>query len=624
MCGIAGILSAGSVANADHLTQKFLSSLHHRGPNSAGAAWISQDGSVNARDRFPSAARPSGILVHTRLAILDLTAAANQPFSDPSARYWIVYNGEVYNYVEIRADLQKKAGVSFRTNSDTEVVLAAYMVWGEACLHRFNGMFAFAIWDCVEKTLFCCRDRFGVKPFLYALPGSQFAFASEASALFQSGTLQREFQTEPLLEYLCHGRVNYGAETFWRGVHRLEAGTCGLYRNGEFRTRRWYTLSLPVEYRACDTEQLQFLLEDSVRLRMRSDVPVASCLSGGIDSSSIVAIMSALSGEPVRTYTAITNSQIVDGVNVGLDHHLARQMSDRCGTDHHEINIAHIVSVEELARFVAHHGLPVRSSGAFNQYALMREIKRQGSRVVLDGQGGDELFLGYFHHFGWVLSHLRQHNKKEFAKLCLGMTAHRSFGLRNLLIHVFPGITFPHRQRYNRRHLDNILVDPANTPDYRNLLAELSPPDFRRKRYNEICVHQLPWLLCDEDLNSMHFGVEARLPFLDYRLVEFAFQLHPASLLEHGYSKYQLRKASLKWIPETIALNRNKCGFYFDCTDRMERMDDYTLDGVRHSSALSSIVKADSVEKAMRNESLPKHFKWRLFCLSVLAKGKSE
>ena len=622
MCGIAGIIPPHPAVDLIRPILAMAHSLRHRGPDNASLSCFTQrtvktvqlSDTSSCMENSPYTAA----LAHTRLSIIDLDRRSNQPFFSDDGRYALVYNGEVYNYVEVRAELEKK-GHLFKTASDTEVVLRSYAEWGVECLNRFNGMFAFAVWDNEKHTLFCARDRFGIKPFFFALVNGVFFFASEIKALFATEKIPRIALKDRCLDYLFTGKVMYGCDTFWANISCLEPGTYGWHEKGEFTTTQWYHLASPDEMYPPDIETIRDLFDSSVSLRLRSDIPIGLCLSGGIDSGYIATSIAhnAMVSYPIRSFTGTLNRDVIGGVNVGADWDNARNTASIAKTVHTEIALADTFSTKSVAEFVLKNDQPVKAIGAFNQYALFSRMHDLGIKVVMDGQGGDELFLGYYQYYGWILRYLAGVGRiPALLDIVAGLATHGNFGFRNFLLHLFPEVSALPRFMFNQRALQSILLSHHTASHFRRFKQSLTSGSFATKRLREISNTQLPWLLQDEDHNSMAHSIESRVPFLDYRLVEYACGIQPEWLLHKGWSKWPLRKASEIYLPKSIAWNRHKSGFYFDICRDIPGIANTIVEWMHTADSASYFLKIGGVTIPVVN-ALPSHLKWRLFCMAV-------
>jgi asparagine synthase (glutamine-hydrolysing) len=578
MCGIAGLVSPrpGQLRQV----RAMCDALRHRGPDdegyvlldsARGQAWAfsGPDTAAGVDDPRLTDDLPAGAdvaLGNRRLAILDPSPAGHGPMGSPDGRLWLTYNGEIFNYVELRTELAA-LGHPFRSGTDTEVLLAAWAEWGPACLARFNGMWAFAIYDVRERRLSCARDRFGVKPFHYAWDGERLAFASEIAALRCLPGVGRRPRIDALLGFLAAGAVDEGDGTFVDGVTRLGGGgllTLDL-RSRRLEVARWYELPDP-EPQPAQPDALRALLEDAVRIRLRSDVPVGTCLSGGLDSSSIVALTARLrAGDKGRLAFSVVygdegldESRFVDAVveATGVESHRATPQPDELAAD--------------LDRLVAHQGEPFPGAGVYSQYRVMKMAREAGVTVLLDGQGADEVLAGYHYHFGPYLAELaRTHGVSSAlsaaARLSEVTGRSRSFLLALAGFHALP-VPEAVRQRARRRFATLGLVPrDALTPEAQRLVPEVDRHGARPRLQDELRANllrtSLPALLRYEDRNSMAFSVEARTPFLDYRLVELARRWPGADLVRDGWSKAVLRDAMAGVLPEAVRLRRDKLGF---------------------------------------------------------------
>ena len=384
MCGIGGIFRLDGRAPDRADLERMARALVHRGPDDSGAAILG----------------PCG-LVHRRLSILDVSSAGRQPMSDASGRYWITYNGEIYNYLELRTELVK-AGYTFRTATDTEVLLAAFHAWGDDAFARMNGMWALAIWDTHEKRLILSRDRLGVKPLLLSRKGDRIAFASEAKALLVVDPALARLDLHSVARFLEGRHDVLGDSTFFEGIERLPPATVlTLYGNGRSRSEKYWRYSPPRKPIVISTEdaasETRALLSDAVKLRFRSDVPVGTCLSGGLDSSSIVSLAVKDLKQHPRAFSVLYRDQAyaegnyVDEVVKDLHIDCARTWPD--GSDLPEV----------LERATYHQEQPTSATGMYSQWHVMK-LAAPHVRVLLDGQGGDELFAGYF---GYYLDRMR-------------------------------------------------------------------------------------------------------------------------------------------------------------------------------------------------------------------------
>jgi asparagine synthase (glutamine-hydrolysing) len=596
MCGIAGIFERDERVDLGRL-RGMADLLRHRGPDDEGIVLIDPGGPwaltlagrdtpgevfrsphryapgrwEAARTAPPQPPAPTGAhfrvgLVHRRLSILDLSPAGHQPMCDGDAECWITYNGEIYNFVELRHELEA-AGERFTSGSDTEVILGAYRRFGPGCLSRFNGMFAFALWDARRGQLFCARDRFGVKPLYYQWDGRRFAFASEPKALVL--TQERSVRADPLAvhDLLALDWVDHQSRTFFEGLWQLPAAHCLTVGQGGFEIRRWWGLS-PAR-RATGTpgeweREFERLFTDGVALRLRADVEVGSCLSGGIDSSAVVTTASRLSRRPLHAFSCAYD----DGPAYDERPHV-RTVCEASGA------ISHLVVPDGrdfwavFDRLAAAQDEPTAGSGLYSQWKVMELAHHTGLKVLLDGQGGDETLAGYFRYLPIRLRDLLAGFRLgEFARL-FGPVTDR-LGLPTTLSHMLepwlPGAMVGALRRRFGQGKDRVL-SPALRRLARPALEQRPrpprefPTSLSRQLAFDTLQRLLPSLLRYEDRNSMAFSIETRLPFLDYRLVEFVFSLPDEQRLDGAVTKAILRRSLRDRIPRPVLERRDKMGF---------------------------------------------------------------
>lgn len=529
MCGITGIYSTKGEADPT-LLMAMSSRLAHRGPDSEGTYL---QGSVG--------------LAHRRLSIIDLSDLAAQPMANEDETLWLVFNGEIYNYRELRADLLR-AGHTFRSQTDSEVILHAYEEWGQACVERFNGMWAFALYDQKEALLFCSRDRFGIKPFYYTVVDDTFLFASEIKAMLAHPKVGNRPNNARLMDYLAWGVLDHTPETMFEGVFQLPPAHSMTVRKGipEEPVPYW-DLMISDALTGIDdqtaVDHLRALLLDAVRLRLRSDVPIGTCLSGGIDSSTLTALINDLIkqeapesvGGRQKTFSAcypderFDESQYIDAVVRTTEveaHHTF--------PDPEELK-------RDLENLIYLQDEPFGSLSIYAQYRVMA-LAGEHVTVVLDGQGADEQLGGYI---GYIIPYLRSLKTHPIMLLREGL--YGGFRHRGFFLDALKQISV----RSERRSL--LRGDLPIIDRYRGTLPEVL--------YREIRSTNLPSLLHYEDRNSMAFGVESRVPFLDFRVVEFLASLPLDQKIRNGVTKHVLRQAIKGLVPEYIRCRMDKMGF---------------------------------------------------------------
>lgn len=552
MCGIAGIVSSKAAAFAAD-AQRGARALRHRGPNAEGD-WTSPAGNA--------------VFGHRRLCVIDLSDEAAQPMTYAN-RYTLVYNGEIYNYPELRTELEG-AGHAFRSRSDTEVVLAAYAQWGPACLPRFDGAFAFALWDEKEQLLFAARDRLGEKPFYFSLNEDRLAFASETKALWQMG-VKKEVNERLLYNFLTLGYTGNptdGSETFYQGVSKLPAAHSLTYApHARGLETRCYWQVYPTENRSLSeadaVAQFRDLFSTSVRRRLRSDVAIGTSLSGGLDSSTVVAFCA---GAEAAQYTHKCFTASFAGYEKD-ETKWAALVAQKFGLQHFTATVKADEVPDLMDAVVQQQDEPFSSSSVLAQYAVYRLAKEQGVTVLLDGQGADELLAGYrryYRHYWGDLYRQKQLLRSNERQAARALGVRERFGAAEKLAALLPDFAASlqqvrkSRQAFRHPHLSRDFA-------FRNKLDFYYAPPVRSglngALHHNTFVNGLEELLRLADRNSMAHAVEVRLPFLEHRLVEFLFTLPPGVKMHGGWGKWLLRKSVEDRLPPEIVWRKDKVGF---------------------------------------------------------------
>ena len=597
MCGITGVVDFKGQSAARHIAA-MTDAVRHRGPDDEGfACFRAQSDEIKHGRGTDSSADFANLptiatladyacdvaLAHRRLSIIDLSSAGHCPLSNTDGDLWLTFNGEIYNYIELRAEL-RELGHQFKSETDTEVLLAAYQAWGVDCLARFNGMFAFAIWDMQQNRLFCARDRFGIKPFHYYHREGYFAFASEIKSLTANPKLPKRARPQAIYDYLVNGAIVNKRETFFEDIQQLPGGHA-LLLDAEHGLKIWqyYDLSYSTEYvgRNYDDKVAQFreLLTDAIRLRLRADVPIGSSLSGGLDSSSVVTLANQLLqaeqgirrdliGEQQRVFCAVYDGEAFDETphmqriiqHTGAAPQFTRPNSEKLWS--------------ALQKMVWHQDEPFNSTAIFAQYCVMSLVRQNNVTVLLDGQGGDETLGGYHFYYGYLLAQaLRAGKLGHFMREVRGARDVASVSWANLI--ALTGYNFaPEFLRkigwrlgagklLSHKPIASSLVNPDFQARYRRAatIKHNAYPTLAQKLYDDVFNTNLPTLLRYEDRNSMAFHIEARVPFLDHRLVEFAFSLSADAHIREGWSKAILRDAMQDKLPPEITRRRDKEGY---------------------------------------------------------------
>ena len=611
MCGICGVVALGrpaETATVDAMAR----ALDHRGPDGDGA--FSDDGVA---------------LGFRRLAIIDLSEAAMQPFASDDGALRLVHNGEVYNYRELRRELESH-GHTFRSHSDTEVILRAYEQWGERCVERFNGMWAFALWDGRNRRLLCSRDRFGVKPFYYSWDGERLAFASEPKAFRATGTLEPHLPA--VRDYLEQGYADHTDETFFAGIRKLPPAHSLVVDDRGLRVDRYWSLE-PDDAPGDPAEALRELFLDAVRLRLRSDVAVGTCLSGGIDSSAIVCAVDHLLrteaenarpvGDRQRTFTAYFAERGFD------ERPFAEAVVERTLSKPHWVTFDSGELVDAIPSIVRTQDEPFGSTSIVAQWFVMRAAKDAGLTVMLDGQGADETLAGYHGYFGPFFADLLRHGRlRELgAELRAYRTLHGAGGGATAGALARPFL--PERVRWAARgrlkggaalvHPD--LAAPSTASDNGHGGGYL-----RRQMHLILTRRGLPELLRYEDRNSMAHSLEARVPFLDYRVVELLFSLRPNELIDRGLTKAVLRRALGDLLPPVVRDRVDKLGFVTPEATWLRNglgelaADVFASQSFRERGFVDADAAARRLGRHRRGEVTAGNELWRALCVELWAR----
>ncbi|MBX3437573.1 MAG: asparagine synthase (glutamine-hydrolyzing) [Planctomycetaceae bacterium] len=554
MCGIAGFVDERhAVAAPSAVLARMTDSIVHRGPDDEGAF---VDGPLAMGMR--------------RLSIIDL-AGGRQPMCNEDGRYTVVFNGEIYNYRELRAELLSR-GHRLLTDSDTEVIVHLYEEMQERCVERLRGMFAFAVWDNQRRELFIARDRLGIKPLYFAEFGGGMAFASEIKALLQHPLVDASLDVHGLGDYLSLKYVP-APRTMFEGIASLPPGYFLRWRGGRLETERYWDVTFnvtpePYDEEAC-ADRLLELLRESVKLRLRSDVPFGAFLSGGVDSSLIVALMSEVLNEPVKTF-----SVGFDGGSGPDELPYARQVAQQFGCEHHEIVVTARDFVEQAETVVWHLDQPIADQATMATHLVAR-LASQHVKMVLTGEGGDELFAGYARYVGERYSPWMKAVPTSLRRSLRAALPHLPGGRRpkialNALSHADEAVRFAEWfPLFNRAAKCRLLSADmrqalgTNAPDgiFRRHLADCTDPQaLHRMLYVDTKLWLPDYLLLRGDKLTMANSLEARVPLLDHKVVEFAATLPPDMKLRGRARKYLLKRVAAKFLPDSI-LRRKKQGF---------------------------------------------------------------
>ena len=573
MCGFAGIVGLSGVEINSQILQTISDALKSRGPDDLGFLGWSGKEAVQV-SKYPEAIQGKYVtLIHRRLSILDLSAGGWQPMATSDGRYYIIFNGEIYNYLELQNQL-KELGHSFRSHSDTEVLLAAYAQWGFHALTSLVGMFAFAILDTRKKELFLARDFFGIKPLYYTYYEDGLAFASEIKVLLQLPGVSRRVNPGRLYDYLRSGLTDYGSETLFANIRQLPPAhflKVSLDKPQQLQIQRYWQLELNQHSQLSFPEaasQLRQLFLENIKLHLRSDVPVGAALSGGIDSSAIVMAMRHLQGKNLELHTfsyiaedaALSEEKWVD---------LVTQKAACIG---HKVQPLPLELVSDLNQLIELQDEPFGSTSMYAQYRVFQKAKIAGIKVMLDGQGADELLGGYRPYIAARLTSLLRQGKwgdaSQFLQKAIklpGITQ-KSLLMQAAKLLLPPSLQTPLRQLVRK----DIMPIWLNAKWFaRNGVGMYTLPGkpfgaeiLREQLYHACTETSLPMLLRYEDRNSMAHSIESRVPFLTPALVNFVFSLPEEFIIARdGTSKAIFRQAMRGIVPDPILDRKDKIGF---------------------------------------------------------------
>jgi len=565
--------------------------VEHRGPDDSGI-FIDQENNIG--------------LGHQRLSILDLSADGHQPMQVDDGAYTIVFNGEIYNYLELKDELLAK-GYCFRTKTDTEVIIKAYQEWNTDCVRYFNGMWAFALYDKINSLLFCSRDRFGIKPFYYTETGGKFIFGSEIKQLLPFHT-KNTANISTLMNYLISGFENYSNETFFDGVFQLGQSSNLIFclQNRNFHIEKYYDLK-----HSPDNTQLlndavknyKNALFESIKLRLRSDVKVGTCLSGGLDSSSIAAVAAEYQRkEKNQDLTAI---HAKSSMKASDESRFAIRVSEHCRLNMKLIEPDSIEFKNMIDEVVYTQEEPFVGVSVFMQYFVMQKAKALNCTVMLDGQGGDETLLGYERYYPAYLFNL---GFIGFVKALLESSGNSKLSLLKILMYFF---YFTNANLRIKRYKKNSrFLKPEYLEVFDQALIRESAYAYKNifnLQNIEIFTLQMPRLLRYEDKNSMRHSIEARLPFLDFNLLETAVNTNNRYKIKNGWTKLLLRKTVENLLPADIVWRKNKFGFEAPTNSWLKSIEPDMKLAIDNSTIIGEI------SCGIKFEKLNQHQRWRLF-----------
>ncbi|WP_029038374.1 asparagine synthase (glutamine-hydrolyzing) [Salinimicrobium xinjiangense] len=547
MCGICGVINIDKnkiVKESD--IKGMMAVMKHRGPDDEGTFINNNVG-----------------LGFVRLSIIDLSPAGHQPFKSTDGRFIMVFNGEIFNYIELKDEL-KKEGYFFKTETDTEVLFNAYLHWGESVLHRLNGMWAFAIYDTFEETIFFARDRFGIKPFYYSLTENNLIFASEIPPILEILKKKPTPNYDVVFDFLVYNKTEHSEKTFFSEVNKLMHGHSikldlkKKKRNLSIYINKWYNINSRVKNARpfCSPDDYKQAFESAIDLRLRSDVPVGVSFSGGLDSSAITSVViDTFKKNDLNTFSAVYDKSFS-----GDESKFMKLYDDKPGRRHYTTPSAESL-LDDLDEFISCHAEPVPTTSPYAQYKIM-ELASKNVVVTLDGQGADEQLAGYHYFFGFYFKDLLKQGKFTSLnrEIYSYLKIHKStFGLKTFLFFLLPKTT---RTKLKVSELGYITSEFAKRHNKTNIISDyLYASNSLQEALVNHFEYKLEHLLKWEDRNSMHFSLEARVPFLDYRLVERTLATNSKEIIKNGMTKNLLRESMKGVVPEEIRMRVDKEGY---------------------------------------------------------------
>jgi asparagine synthase (glutamine-hydrolysing) len=589
VCGISGIIDKSNQSIGQKEIKQMNDLIAHRGPDDEGF--------------FHDKNFAFG---HRRLSVLDLSSDGHQPMHYLD-KYTVTYNGEIYNYIEIKKELSEQ--YIFHSHTDTEVILAAYDKWGKDCVSKFNGMWAFALYDREKNIIFCSRDRFGIKPFYYTEIDNKFIFGSEIKQLLEFYT-DRYVNKKILLDYLVIGFEDHTNETFFKNIYKLEQSHNLIFdlNKNNFQIERYYDIELDENITKLNqrdsTEAYKKNMEDSVSMRLRSDVKVGTCLSGGLDSSSVAGMASAIYNKASNERFTAIHAKSTQTTND--ESAFAKDVSRYCNLDLKIIEPSDDDFLKHIDEVVYTQEEPFGSPSIFMQYFVMKKAKEVNCKVMLDGQGGDETLLGYERYYPAYLMSL---GCSGGIKRFLYASRNSKLSIKQLIVYM---IYFTNSKiRLGRLKQKNNFVKKEYINSISSKLVEQNSQNYLKifnLQYDEIFKTQMPHLLRYEDKNSMRNSIETRLPFIDFKVLETAISLNNSFKIYNGWTKYILRKAVEGILPKNIVWRRNKFGFEAPSKSWLFWIENDMQRAINTSKILNEILN-----KKIDIKKLDEKQKWKLF-----------
>ncbi len=593
MCGIAGYIAKQHISK--EIIHNTLDLMNNRGPDNKDFLYL------------PTSNASIGLL-HSRLSIIDLDPRSNQPYT--FGNYTIIFNGEIYNYIELRKDLEKK-GYKFETTSDTEVLIKSFIEYGEECVNSFNGMWAFAIWNKKANKLFLSRDRFGEKPLYYKLDSNGFYFGSEIKfikSLYSNDLIIDHNQLKRLLVY-GYKYIYNSDDTYFQSIKELPFASNAIIDGDlNFDVYSYWEPKIQIQKMSIDDaiEGTKYHLEESMRLRLRADVPMAFCLSGGVDSAALASIAKKIFNYDVTTFSIIDEDERYNEFD-----NIMLTVND-LDCNHELIYLDNSNMLERLKDLIQYHDAPIATISYLVHSLLSEKIQKMGFKIAISGTAADELFTGYYDHFNLHLYEMRNHT--NFQNLLNDWFSNTGKFIRNPYLKN-PKLYFEDQTIRAHNHLNSDKFFEYLTDDYSYNIKEREFSDslLKNRMMNELFYEVTRVILHEDDLNSMRFSIENRSPYLDYNLFNFAFSIPNEHLIKDGYGKYILRQAISGSLNDNVRLDRKKKGFNASIKSIIDLNDPVVIDFLLSESPVFNIIKRKKIESLLKHNNLPNSFNKFLF-----------
>lgn len=614
MCGISGWLNLKRQIDF-FVFERMNNIAKHRGPDDEG--YVSINGEMTplcGEDTFDSSEQENIhkykkkdflVLGHRRLSIIDLSPAGHQPMKNTEETLCITFNGEIYNYIELKRELEQ-LGYVFSTHSDTEVLLYSYSQWGEDCVSHLNGMWAFAIWDDKNNKLFCSRDRLGAKPFHYYKDNENFLFSSELKQLCMNPQIPRRLNEEILTTQIMWGITDFSRETLIKDIYVLPGG-CNLsitlnedrtcFHN--FSIKPYWDVTIP-DAKTEDSAGVFETLRDAIQIRTRSDVPIGALLSGGLDSSCLVAEISAFFKEQGKDSTLLnTYTSCYEGFKEGDEREYAEAVNQYCHTTQNFIYPDEKNTFSIFQKMVWH----MEGNCAFSSlgsFMTLREVAKKGEKVLINGQGSDETMFGYERYYAFYFKDLIKKGKikkliHEYRKAVNNSALSFKMLMQYFVYFTFPGV----RKTRCKKRMEKYVSTSVKTQFKKNkkVYPYLFFDSLDKLQYNELRGTQLTHILRMDDRGYMAYSMESRVPYIDYRYVEGAVRIRPEQKIEHGYTKYLLRKFIEGRLPDSVVWRKNKMGWPSPKERWVKRFDQKEAEALFQNSRSKKYFKIDALKR---------------------------